>query len=1161
VGRGVLSSAVGVVAALALSTPATAVGATTINFEQPAAGTVITNQYADAGGTRKGVVFGPLPGGAGDGLRPVLQSAPGQARSGSQVANIATCNGCEFFTPNTTATFSLPRSQVSVYVGYLGPPNLVCTPTEPNAPCAFVTLTAYDAGGNQVGSSTALVREGKGVNTPLSVSTASATIRGFKVAARSTLDDGKQIAIDDLTFDTSSAPPPPAFDVRVAGSTNVSLSSCTAIVPVEVTRDPSFLAPVFLAVTGLPPGVSAQFQPKEATFPNGALTATVRLILSTPNSGTTLLRRTATIHATSPPLAERTTTFAVGGTCPAEFDPQITSMQITQGTQLPYLPPRSDSPIPYSQIEQAAQAGTRQAAAHFEAGRWTVVRVYADLRFGPPNGFTVPAVLAGFKIVGPGHRVPLPGSPILPTFSPSRLRPGPGQASLADEGSDTAAYEFTVPSSWTHGNIELDARLLPTQPVQPTPVAAQAVKRALPGGLGAPPLYAPCTTGACAVNDTMGITDIPFREVGSVEIRPLALTVKGDNAFPDPNTAFGWARNLTPLHLLVEPYATTIDVSDLAGKTPADAISTMNDRVGNYVCNNDPPPGYPVAGWIIGVSRNILHVRSNVVATWCWGFFSSGTYRYAVVDSSFPAYSVPHELFHLFGLGHASGACGGANDDTVLNLGLAINNHESWPLDQVGYLQSVGLSPQNTSNIAPYHVIFGAPPTPAQSGCTSGDPCPSQAQDYFDFMSYCGNKNFPDDPLIGNVWVSTHNWNAVFDTYSLGSNAARANMTRVATPRARAPGASTSSMYVTASVGDNGAVTITSVHPVTAPLQTPPADSDYALSGLDAAGRTRATIPMFESFDHADGGTLQRRLEGVVPAAGLAALEIVKAGQLVASRHESAHAPTIRLAGLPKFSATRAVVRWSAHDADNDPLDAEISYSGDDGHSWKLVWIGPNRGRVTVPAHYFPSARRARIRVAVNDGFRTSIAVSRRFRSPGEAPLVSILLPARRFHQPNDAPLLLSGQAFDDHSRVLAGGRLRWMLGRRRLGTGAQITATGLPPGVHRIDLVARDSTGRVGRASVIVRLDAARPLFLKLTTPRSVRRSARSLRFTVSSSLAATLIVQAPGLRAQRFSVGRRTRRLTVRIHSGGKALSLRLVLTAARKRNVQVRLVGRRR
>jgi hypothetical protein len=1148
----VLRLALGGVAGLVLSAPASAVAAT-IDFEQPAAGTVITNQYADFGGTRQGVVFGPLPGGAGDGLRPVLQSVPGQAHSGSQVANIATCNGCEFFAPNTTGTFALPRSRISVAVGYLGESS-PCSPLNPGTSCAFVTLTAYDVGGNPVGSATGLVRQGGGVGTILSVSTASATIRGFKIAARASVDDNKQIAIDDLTFDAPSTPPPPAFIVSVAGPTNISLSSCTAIVPVQVTRDPSFLGVVSLSVTGLPPGVSASFQPKEASFPNGALVATVRLLLSTPTSGNALFRRTATIHATSPPFAERTTTITVGGTCPAQFDPQITSMQITQGTQLAYLPPRSDTPISYSQIEHAAQPGTQQAAAHLEAGRWTVVRVYADLRFGPPNGFTVPAVLAGFKIVGPGHRVPLPGSPILPTYSPSRLKPGPDQASLAEEGSDTAAYEFTVPSSWTHGNIELDARLLPAQPVQSPPLATQGVFRpALPFG---GPVYAPCTTGECGLNDAMGITDIPFGDVGSVQLRPLALTVKGDSAFPDPNTAFGWARNLTPLHLLIEPYASTIDVSDLAGKTPADAIGTMNDRVGNYVCNNDQPPGYPVAGWIIGVSRNILHVRSNVVATWCWGFLSSGTYRFAVVDSSFPAYSVPHELFHLFGLGHASAACGGANNDTFLNLGLAINNHESWPMDQVGYLQSVGLAPENVSNIAPYHVIFGPPPTPAQSGCTSGNPCPTQATDWFDFMSYCGNKDFPDDPLIGNVWVSTHNWNAVFDAYAPGGNTAR-----VAAARARAPGRSTQSMYVTASVGGDGAVTITSVHPVTAPFQAPPVDSDYALSGLDASGATHTRIPMFESFDHSDGGPLQRRLEGVVPAAGVAAVQIVNAGKVVATRRQSAHAPTVRLAGLPTFSARDAVVRWSAHDADHDPLEAKISYSSDDGHNYRLVWNGPNRGRVTLPAHYLSSAPRARIRVEVNDGFRTAIAVSRRFRSPGEAPLVSILLPARKLHQPDDAPLLLSGQAFDDHSRLLAGRQLRWMLGRRRLGSGAQITATGIPAGTHRIDLLARDSSGRVGRASVIVRLTAARPLFLKLGTPRAVRRSAHSLRVTVSSSLSATLIVQASGLRSQRFSVGRRTRALKVHIRGGRKALTLRLVLAAAGKRNTQLRLVGRHR
>jgi hypothetical protein len=196
--------------------------------------------------------------------------------------------------------------------------------------------------------------------------------------------------------------------------------------------------------------------------------------------------------------------------------------------------------------------------------------------------------------------------------------------------------------------------------------------------------------------------------------------------------------------------------------------------------------------------------------------------------------------------------------------------------------------------------------------------------------------------------------------------------------------------------------------------------------------RPRRTLPTSMGRHH--------RLEGVVPAADVASVQIIKGGTVLASRHQSARAPAVRLARLPTFGVKGAVIRWSAHDADRDPVEAKISYSGDDGHTWNTVWTGPNLGRVRLPARYLSSARRARIRVEVNDGFRTAIATSRRFGSPGEAPLVSVLLPARRFRQPNDAPLLLSGQAFDERSRQLTGRQLRWMLGRRLLGTGTQIT-------------------------------------------------------------------------------------------------------------------------
>ena len=192
--------------------PAPALAATTtIDFEQYPEGTVLSDHYAAEGGAGQGVVFGPLPPGAPpEGFHPVIRVPPaGQAQSGSQVADIANCFACEFFTPRTTATFAVARSQVSVHVGYLGEPG-PCTSIDPNAvTCALVTLRAFDVNGAQLAESSVSVARGAGVKTRLSVSTPTAAIAGIEITGRPTIDDSKPIAIDDLTF---GEPAPPACE-------------------------------------------------------------------------------------------------------------------------------------------------------------------------------------------------------------------------------------------------------------------------------------------------------------------------------------------------------------------------------------------------------------------------------------------------------------------------------------------------------------------------------------------------------------------------------------------------------------------------------------------------------------------------------------------------------------------------------------------------------------------------------------------------------------------------------------------------------------------------------------------------------------------------------------------------------------------------------------
>ena len=263
---------------MALAIPIAApTGAVTIDFDGLAAGTVITTQHADAGGPGQGVVFGPLPGGSDSGLAPVVRIPPaGQAHSGSQVADIATCLGCEFFTPRTTGTFGTPRSSVSVRVGFLGVPGFCPTAVIVNlVSCAEVVLRAYDANGRVVAASAPVrLQRGGGVNALLAVSTPTAAIVGFEITARSSLDQTKQIAIDDLAFSSPQDPAPPDFTLSAPGGLVTIGQGTSASVPITIGRLAGSSGEIELAPsTALPPGLHASFAPNPAG--GGATTLTL----------------------------------------------------------------------------------------------------------------------------------------------------------------------------------------------------------------------------------------------------------------------------------------------------------------------------------------------------------------------------------------------------------------------------------------------------------------------------------------------------------------------------------------------------------------------------------------------------------------------------------------------------------------------------------------------------------------------------------------------------------------------------------------------------------------------------------------------------------------------------------------------------------------------
>ena len=262
-------------AVLVVAVPTGMATGATVDFDQVAVDTVLTTQYADLGGPGQGVVFGPLPGGLPEGLHPVVTVPPlsGQAHSGTQVADIGTCPGCEFFTPRTTGTFAVPRSTVSVRVGFLGTFGF-CSAIVVTVGCAQPVLRAFDAAGQQVAASLPiLVQRGSGVHSLISVSTPTATIVGFEITGSPARDVSKHIAIDDLTFDVPAVPPPPDFALTTPTHTVEVAQGASTAVPITINRIGPSDGAVALDVSGvLPPGVQAQVSPSATTGPSSTLT-------------------------------------------------------------------------------------------------------------------------------------------------------------------------------------------------------------------------------------------------------------------------------------------------------------------------------------------------------------------------------------------------------------------------------------------------------------------------------------------------------------------------------------------------------------------------------------------------------------------------------------------------------------------------------------------------------------------------------------------------------------------------------------------------------------------------------------------------------------------------------------------------------------------------
>jgi hypothetical protein len=393
-------------------------------------------------------------------------------------------------------------------------------------------------------------------------------------------------------------------------------------------------------------------------------------------------------------------------------------------------------------------------------------------------------------------------------------------------------------------------------------------------------------------------------------------------------------------------------------------------------------------------------------------------------------------------------------------------------------------------------------------------------------MSYCRGTD--------NAWISPKGWRAAM-AWGAPRAAARAGATsRSATPHGRAAQAGDVLRVVAVERAD-GTLNIAGVSPDRGPAERGDSASPYILETRDASGKqvlasSRMTA---EQLAHGD----ETALTGQVPAAGAAMVVVRREGGAITRRLRSPNAPGVRL--LAPRRGTRVldplIVRWAATDRDGPGLTATVESSADGGRTWRVRHVGASRGRVALPVRDLAPSRRARIRVRVDDGFMEATAVSAPFVVPPSPPQVRILEPRRALSVRPDAPLVLRGEATAG-GRRLTGRSLRWMQGRRQIGTGETVTLSQVVPGRHVIRLVA-SAGGRRATATVRIGAPPVRAQILVLRAPARVSAGARTVRLRIATTVRATVDAG-----RRRVVVDRRTRTVTLPIGPGVRSTTVRL-------------------
>ena len=806
------------------------------------------------------------------------------------------------------------------------------------------------------------------------------------------------------------------------------------------------------------------------------------------------------------------------------IDTQINDIEVSQAVQPdrtwtagPILPPGQmafDLPetVPRKRtwgegtIDPDAKTGEVSLAARHK----TVVRVYANLRQGPPGGLGgVPATLEA--VTASGRRL----GPIQSVAGPTVLRTGDRVVDRTERLDPAGAYTFDLPEPWTtEGRLDLVAR------VNPARIGCDA---------------------QCINRSTFTLSGVPFDQTRSVDVATIALTDGGALPTSNPWRVFDTAKVVTPQHLEVWGYQGMVEVGDLVN---GDSVTVESCFLGIWPCEEDTYQRGSkefrqyLQPEIIDRVERVMDDRGldrcDIVTV---GVLREGTPFPGSMRGEFmaggllpcargyfalgrPLGAAAHELQHAFGRPHAGQSCPDTRPGDS-------QEGEPWPPEDMGRLHGIGIDPRTGSGKGrgPHAIIAeGAVDQPTQ---------------LFDLMSYCMGPEV-NGWISPRGWATLHNWRRPGNSSSPASGPVGPQQHLQATngQRPAEPAATERRLKVTATEGEDGILGIAAVSPTAAPPSS--GESPYILEALDSQNEVLASAPA--AADSASTGDLI--ISGVVPAPPGTTHVYVHHGIRAAVWYGSAAVPKLKLLRPRKgarVSSRNATVRWRASDPDGSDLTAKVDYSANGGRRWQAIYIGPAAsGRAVIPRKLLSGSRRARVRVTVDDSFNQKSVTSGRFVVKPSPPTVRISDPLPGLRVGADATIQLRGEGFGADGRPIPGKLLQWSQGRRKLGRGEALTVKGLRPG-RRTVILSASKGGMTARSRVTVRVRAVRPAFLQLVAPTKLSRKARKLSLRVASTVPATLKV-----RGRRFRVGQKPSKVTIRVKPGPGTVKVKLTLAS---------------